>query len=363
MKKESTSLINRLMQKFLSTESLNNKAMIEKIVRNDKLVNRILGNNRTIDRITKGNKVLDKILSSDRAIEKILRNQKTLNKILSDEQVTNALTSGSFHHQHKNLKPKLATKQLLSEEKAKSLNVNYTLPSYLIGFPRSGTNFLQSVLEGSSELICRSMYGPPKANPNNILSLKSHTTSYEYLLDEISRFVPNTKSPDKFIVIIRDPRDVFISFYEFIQSTKGVSISKSDFISEVCYFFATFKDNHMINSRKKELSPLSILDAYRKHIEHWITHRPESLNCHIVKYEDLVDSAEEEFQKIFNFLELDCTLKAETLSRKVSQYSNSTRKRGTTSGWRNCQDQYSEIISSVNNLLEDEIKALGYAKS
>jgi len=348
-------LVNKCFQRFISDDVIYRKSLD-----NEKILNKILSSDKTIEKILSGNKTLDKILGGERAFQKILNNEEILNKILSDSRCLSISNSNALNKTTTSEKRLPEQHQLLSEDEVKSLG--YSLPSYLVGFPRSGTNFLQSVLEGSSGLLCRSLYGSPKVNQNNILSLKSHTPSYELLLDEIDRFVPDFGTPDKFILIIRDPRDVFISFYEFVQSTKDLSITQSEFINEVCYFFATFEDRHKVNSRKSEFAPLSIFDAYKKHIDSWFVNRPPSMDCHVVKYEDLVLSPESEFQRIFDFLNLDCSLEKERLELKVSQYSNSSRKRGAISGWRDCQSEYGELISSVSNAFKKEIKILGYSE-
>ena len=349
-------LINKFSQRFISAD-----VAFKNSIDNEKVLNKILSSDKAVDKILSGNKTLNKILAGDRAFHKILNNEELLNKILGDSRCHSAISNANtLNKTRANEKPLSEQQQLLSEDEIKSLG--YSLPSYLVGFPRSGTNFLQSVLEGSSGLLCRSLYGPPKTKQNNILSLKSHTPSYEFLLDEIGRFAPDFGTPDKFILIIRDPRDVFISFYEFVQSTKGLSITQSEFIHEVCYFFSTFEDRHKVNSRKLEFAPLSIFDAYKKHIDSWLINRPPSIDCHIVKYEDLVLSPESEFQRIFNYLNLDCSLEKERLKLKVSQYSKTSRKRGVIAGWRNCQDEYGVLISSINNELKKEIKILGYSE-
>lgn len=336
-------LFNKYLQKLIPEG-----AAYKKSLENEKLLNKILNSDKAIENILNGNKTLDKILNGDRALQKILNNQEIRRKILSNKK---ASKESSSHNDLKKNKAQNIIKKL-----------DYSLPSYLIGFPRSGTNFLQSVLEGSSGLLCRSLYGVPKANQDEILSLKSHTTSYDLLLDEIDRFVPNFGTPDKFILIVRDPRDVFISFYEFIQSTKGLSISQSTFIYDICYFFATFEDRHKVNSRKLEIAPLSIFDAYKKHIYSWVINRPPTMQCLTVKYEELVLSPEIEFQRLFDFLNLDCNLEKEKLKLKVSQYSQTSRKRGITTGWKDCKDEYEELISSVNKAFKEEIKILGYAE-
>ncbi len=340
---------------------LSNKRFLNEILTNEELLNKILTNKISIDKILSGNKVLDKILAGDRTFSKILSNTNIHDKLLRNDDFRKKFISNSadLNKIKTNDKSPSNLKQPMPKEKAMSLG--YSLPTYLVGFPRSGTNFLQSVLEGSSGLLCKSIYSYPKVSSKDILSLKSHTPSYEFLLDEISRYVPGFEVPEKAILIVRDPRDVFISFYEFVRSTKDVSIAQSDFLNKVSYFFATFKDHHNINSRKSEIAPLSIFHAYKKHIDSWFVHREQSLDCHVVKYENLILSPEAEFQHIFDFLNLDCVLEKDRLELKVSQYSSTKRKRGVSGGWRHCKDQYGELIALVNIAFKKEIQILGYS--
>ena len=339
-------LFNKYIKNIISE-----KAVYEKALENEQLLTKILCSDEAVENILSGNKTLERILSGDRAVQKILGNQEIRNKILCSENVEVSSTNNSLNKT-----------RLVAQNKTQDVikKLDYSLPSYLIGFPRSGTNFLQSVLEGSSGLLCRSLYGVPRASQSEILSLKSHTTSYELLLDEIDRFAPSFGIPNKFILIVRDPRDVFISFYEFVQSQKNLSISQNDFIHGVSYFFATFENRHKVNSRKLEIAPLSIFDAYKKHISNWVVNRPQTMDCHVVKYEELISSPESEFQRIFDFLNIECNLEKDKLKLKVSQYSKTTRPRGVIAGWKECQNEYKDLIASVNKAFKEEISILGY---
>lgn len=237
---------------------------------------------------------------------------------------------------------------------------SYHLPSYLISYPRSGSNFLQSVLEASSNIRCRSIYRYPRVDPHRMLSLKSHSLSYQYLLDEISRLVPDSPFPEKLILLHRDPRDVMISLYEFVQVRKGIRINQSEFLDDVDFFYATFQDRDMTLHRGVEYSPISIAESYQKYVHNWFVNKPGDQECLPVAFEDLVLSPRDAFQRIFDFLELDCSLAEERLVVKVSQYSQEDRPRGKVGSWRVCQDKYLDLISAVNTSIQTEIRLLGY---
>lgn len=241
--------------------------------------------------------------------------------------------------------------------------ISYSLPTYLISYPRSGSNFLQSVLSKSSGLCCKSIYALPHNYSEHILSLKSHAISYKYLLDESKRLVHTDNLPSKIILLFRDPRDVMISFYEFVLKRKNTKISQKEFLENVCYFYATYegKDTSPLE-RQVEYSPLNVAEGYIKHIYNWFVKKPENLDCLVVKFEDLILSPYTEFKRIFDFLELDCSLATEQLKVKVSQYSDSKRQRGKAYEWVNCQDEYSKLLNRVNTLFHSEIKILGYDK-
>ena len=240
-----------------------------------------------------------------------------------------------------------------------SLGFNYSLPMVVVSYPRSGSNFLQNVLEVSSGLSQRSLYIPER-NMRELCDygLKSHAISSDWLADEFSRTTINYKYPEKIIYIYRDPRDVMISFYEFVRHRKRIALDQANFLKKVSYIYATYIDKDPVLDRKNSVEPMSVLDAYRLHYKNWMLRSPSS-SYYIVKYEDLMTSPEVAFQNIFDFLDLKCSLSAEVLGRKVSQYDDANRKRGVF-GWKNNLEKYRAIISSVEEELAEEIKYLTY---
>ena len=114
--------------------------------------------------------------------------------------------------------------------------------------------------------------------------------------------------------------------------------------------------------RRKERSPLTVIYAYRKHLNDWIIHTSANSNELVVRYESLLEDSGATFAKIFEFLCLECTLDSNSLDEKISLYSNETRERGTIEGWKHLFSDYQSIIAAVEDNLKSEISALGYWK-
>lgn len=255
------------------------------------------------------------------------------------------------------LSPKLKNRESVLN---KGYEFSYSLPTMVISYPRSGSNFLQSVLDASSGLPHRSFHNP-QVNMRELshYGLKSHAISPEWLADEFNRTTLNYKYPEKIIYVYRDPRDVMISFYEYVQHIKGVVIDQSKFLENVSYVYATYSDIHPVLGRKNSMEPMSVVDGYRLHYDNWMC-RKKSQAHYLVKYEDLLTCPESTFKGVFDYLELECDLDSNALSKKVSQYDYGNRVRGEVCGWKKNAEKYAAMIDSVNDLLKDEIKYLSY---
>jgi len=240
--------------------------------------------------------------------------------------------------------------------------VSYSFPCYLISFPRSGSNFLQHVLESSSGMLCRSLYSNTTFDSGDVLCLKSHAISMPYLLDEVNRLVSRPRRPNKFMVLQRDPRDVMISFYEFAQKRKDISIPQREFMDRVAFHYVLSHGTRIETWRRKvEIAPLSIADAYRRYVEQWFVNRAQGLDCLTVRYESLVRAPEAEYGRIFRFLGLTCQLDQGAVEKRVQEFSREGRERGVAHGWTKCESTYGELISEVEDELEAEIRVLGYS--
>ena len=231
----------------------------------------------------------------------------------------------------------------------------------LLSFPRSGSNFVQSVIAQSSGRYARSIYRLQLPRGSRVFNLKSHALSPVHLTDELNLFFVHPKTPEKTCILIRDPRDVMISFYEFIKKRKRINISQEAFFLSTCYYYATYNDGRNILNRRTELQPLSVKDGFKTFFNSWSISKYNCESRLIIKYEDILEEPVKKFGEIFDFYRLVCELDKSSLETKVSQYGDqSIYKRGIAGGWRANQKKYGLLIELVTEHLQEEINRLGY---
>ena len=342
-------LQNNLLSKLeFQTKAASDSRVQIIALQNQQMLNRTVVDQNFLKRVKalliKDEAFHQQILNDDRFFDVIVESPAYMAKLKSNRNLLTKLTN------------------LNSWDKIEKLP--YALPTYVVGFPRSGTNFLQSVLQGSSGMKCQSMYSNVIEDSNEILSLKSHAFSKASLFDEINRLIPDlsyqsNEQKKKVISIFRDPRDVMPSFYDFVSWRKNASIPQKDFL-KTCYFFATYQERHKMMDRGSEFQSVNIKQAYKKHVANWYRKDNKDIELYTVKYEDLVLCPDIAFKGIFEFLELDCQLAKEMLGRKVAEFSGTARKRGVAYGWKAKMSNYAELIESVNEHLSREITAMGY---
>ncbi len=293
------------------------------------LLNKILWDPRTHERVFAEPKLIELLLSNDAAIVKTAQ-----------------------------LPPVRFKLQLLrARERAAALP--YLLPAVVLSYPRAGSNFLQSVLQGSSGLRCQSIYAPFNETPGCTLTVKSHSPSPAYFEDEWQRLLPKYPLPVKIIRLQRDPRDVLVSFIEYTEVNRQTTIRQEEFLTEVDYFYASTIDRDFKRSVYK--NGLTVAQAFKEHVRTWYTDSlPGDYEILSVRYEDLVLEPQETFKRIFDFLNLDCDLAEKFLRVKVSLYSDTGRPRARIQGWRENLERYGALIEQVQDQLHDEIRLLGY---
>ena len=229
-------------------------------------------------------------------------------------------------------------------------------PVYLMGFPRSGTNFLQNVVRNSSKRLINNMYNL-EDDPDAHLIIKSHAPSYPHLLGEVGQFAQGISSlPGRFIIIWRDPRDMMISYYEFMKSRFGIEVAQADFLQATTY-----------HRRQPGFEELSIEQAFRLFVSAW--HKPNydvgdgGLQNRVainLRHEDVTGDPQTWFGRVFEFLGIDCTLAESALKVRTSQHSSVRENRGAVSGWKANADVFGDLIESTESLLGAEIDRLGY---
>ena len=257
----------------------------------------------------------------------------------------------------------------IMHEKEITSALHYALPTVTSSFPRSGSNFFQSVLRGSSGLQCLSLYHP-QYPMEQVYNLKSHALTPDDLAREFSDMVPyETEFPQKIVYLKRDPRDVMISLYDFACFNHQQAFPMEVFLGMNYYYIANPPGKRDVKTIFYLPGPeaCTVAQAYRLFTQaHFQAPAyPTAVETLLLSYEGMVEEPQDTFQQAFDFLDLDCTLNPEFIRLKVSLYSDSKRQRGIAYGWRQPENQelYLPLIEQVNDLLAEEIEFLGYGDS
>ena len=244
--------------------------------------------------------------------------------------------------------------------------LTYALPTVTSSFPRSGSNFFQSVLRGSSGLQCISLYHSQYPQ-EQVFNLKSHALTPAALRREFADMVPYELAyPEKIIYLKRDPRDVMISLYEFACFNHQREFALDEFLGMNYYFVANPPGVRGVKNIYYLPGPeaCTVEEAFRLYHQAHL-HAPQdqgTVETLLLSYEEMVEDPQSAFERAFAFLDLDCSLNPEFIQLKVSLYSDSTRKRGIAYGWRQpeTQEHYALLLEQVNDRLKDQIVSLGY---
>jgi hypothetical protein len=180
---------------------------------------------------------------------------------------------------------RVVTKQ---QPAARGLTV-FSDDTFLVSFPRSGNTWTRF-------LICN-LLDPD--HPINFAEMESRIPEIYFVTDRKLRACPRPrviKSHECFdprykrvIYIVRDPRDVLISYYEF-QLKRRV-------ISDDCnleQFLPRFMDS--------EIEPK--IGSWRDHVVSWVATRGDQSNFLLLRYEDMLANTQNEATKIASFLGL-----------------------------------------------------------
>lgn len=236
--------------------------------------------------------------------------------------------------------------------------------SFVVSFPRSGSNFLQACLRVQCGLSASSLY-KPNHDFQNVNNLKSHAISPEYLRDEIGFICEHNFNPAHIYLLKRDPRDTMISFYEFFLSRDQGTVLQRDFL-DIDWFLA-FQRSSGPNAhlRSTHHFPLSICDAFKIMASKWFTDTNPipDIPVAVIKYEDFVNDRRQTLLSILEDHGCSSTnLDYDAEVGLVSTYSNEKRKRGAAYGWKEDSvfQKYRTLVTETERLLENEIKLLDY---
>jgi len=247
---------------------------------------------------------------------------------------------------------------------ARGLTV-YPDDTFLVSYPRSGNTWTRF-------LVCN-LLNPE--DPVNFANLESRIPEIYDVTDRVLRSFPRPriiKSHESFdprykkiVYIVRDPRDVVLSYYEF-QLKRRV-------ITEDCSLEA-FIPRFM----ESEFEPKT--GSWRDHVVSWVATRGGQKNFLLLRYEDMLARTQEESTKIANFLGLDSSpdriARAVTLSsadrmrkleREQSRQWKETKKtrqdkpfvrKAASGGWKASLPE--ACVAQLESAWGDVMRSVGY---
>jgi len=189
--------------------------------------------------------------------------------------------SWQLYKLHKLLKPEEEEKFIPSEKDV-----------YLVSYPRSGNTWMRVMLaelmygESGDSLADLGYYMPDSKKPQ---SIKNTIQSNFHIIKTHDPFMRNRLSENfrKVIYLVRDPRDVVISWHRF----SSVSYYKFD-LDQFIFEWVTGR-----------IYPTS----WSTHVSSWTGPGYEKINIEmcIIKYEDLLVDTITNLQKVADFIDLD----------------------------------------------------------
>ena len=218
-----------------------------------------------------------------------------------------------------NLKKRLAAYVrvvTMRQPAARGLTV-YPDDTFLVSFPRSGNTWARF-------LVCNLM-NPD--DPVNFAQLESRIPEIYFVTDRNLRAFPRPrviKSHEcfdprykKVIYIVRDPRDVLISYYEYQLKRRVISedLSLEEFVPR---FMAS------------EIEPK--IGSWRDHVVSWMATRGGQENFLLLRYEEMLANTQKETTKIASFLGLDSN--PERIARAVALSSADRMRKLEKEQWR-----------------------------
>jgi len=247
---------------------------------------------------------------------------------------------------------------------ARGLTV-YPDDTFLVSFPRSGNTWTRF-------LVCN-LLNPD--SPVDFAQIESRIPEIYDITDRALRAFPRPriiKSHESFdprykkvIYIVRDPRDVLISYYEF-QLKRRV-------ISEACSL-----EDFVPRFMESEFEPKT--GSWRDHVLSWVATRGNQRTFLLLRYEDMLADPQQEASRIASFLGVDAS--AERVARAV-ELSSADRMRtlekeqsgewketkntrpdkpfvsqATAGGWKSALPEH--CVADLESAWGDVMRSMGY---
>lgn len=213
---------------------------------------------------------------------------------------------------------------------------------YVVSFPKSGATWIDFLLANTNIIMSNidrevTFYNVhhfvPDIHDSIDLSPVVLTFPGFRFIKSHSPYNPLYKNV---IYVVRDPRDVLVSYYYFMKGLGGYSGSLSQLIRSEMYG----------------------ISAWLKHVEGWIDNSPASLPFFMIKYEDLKLNAESELFKVYE--QLGYVIPDSILSKAVEMSSFSNMKvaeKKLNYGGRPVTNNFKFMRKGVSGEGKDEISA------
>lgn len=157
---------------------------------------------------------------------------------------------------------------------------------FIIGHPKSGNTWLQNLIAGL-------VYGiDPEYTPYSLVSdlIPGEKKRY-YRRYQTPMFFRNHNLPalpyKKVVYVIRDGRDVMVSYYHHISAVLGREV-----------------DFHLVVRGKEVVPPFFF--TWSEHVEVWMENRFDA-DIIVVKYEDLISDSVHQLRRLCDFLSINRT--------------------------------------------------------
>ena len=199
--------------------------------------------------------------------------------------------------------------------KQHQLKDEFFQPIFLIGFPRSGTTLLDTILRTNKSIeiieekpvlrnFLRNLDIKIKNNFNHLdnLDKKFIQNMQNFYFEEREQYLENKKTK---IVIDKMPLNIIYiaEILRFFPNAKFIFALRNPYDSVLSCFMQQFELNPAMKNFTSLESSAILYDLVMKL---WTIYRDVfSINCHFIKYEDLVTDFEKTTKEIFKFLEID----------------------------------------------------------
>ena len=235
----------------------------------------------------------------------------------------------------------------------------------LLSFPRSGSNFLQNVVKSNDPSIqCTSIHGKGRFLRRRAL-LKSHANGDEMLRGEL-RGTWNRTAPERArIVLVRDPRDVVISYYDFLQPVFSGEVTPDNLFEQD---FDWLRAEYRRRTLGREVARpgegmtgglYTLIHAMRDWYAGWEAADGDMPTLRL-RFEDLLSAPKESFDAIFAHLGLPLRESYDGRDVLVSQQGTSDRPRGRAQGWRIAPETFHPLIARAEAEFAPQIARFGY---